>query len=104
MGNGSVGLHLNPVDVQQHVHGHVLCNRGESLFFPCLHASIVRTEMAKNRPEQGLLARVYMLENYTLELTYLHVCVSHRKYIVNSITLARCIMRSETHFLQLHRE
>jgi anti-sigma28 factor (negative regulator of flagellin synthesis) len=37
-------------------------------------------------------------------LVALRMCIRRGTYSVNSNTLARCIIESETHFLQMHRE
>jgi hypothetical protein len=38
------------------------------------------------------------------QLVALRICIRRGTYRVNSNTLARCIIESETHFLQMHRE
>lgn len=104
MSDGSVISRLYLVDVQQHVYSGVQCNQEKRLFFPWPHMFNSSRGMAKNRPEQSMVARVYVPKGHTPRLVSLRMYIRYGTYTVNSITLARCIIRNETHFLQMHRE
>ena len=54
--------------------------------------------------EQRRAVSASVSTSFTARLVTLRMCIRRGTYRVNSNTLARCIIESETHFLQMHRE
>ncbi|GCE19695.1 hypothetical protein KDK_34950 [Dictyobacter kobayashii] len=96
---GSVSSQLYLINAQQNDRTHKFA-RGRSLSWV---DQVVRVaQMVVILWPAGVMQST--LEEYSLRVDELQACIHIGAYNVDSVALARCILRNETHFVRIHPE